>query len=142
MWLYLYLWWIQLLWLLSKVLWYLWKPCFINIIPREVNYIHIKDIGVLIRVRQRFWCIQDQLILISLRPLFTTQILLVKVKQTSTRSEGLSDLYIQRNNSSNIFAVLQNNYKIWRFDSTTKRNTGINQGEDNKSKSCILKPCL
>lgn len=27
-------------------------------------------------------------------------------------SEGLSDLYIQRNNSSNIFAVLQNNYKI------------------------------
>jgi hypothetical protein len=141
MWLYLYLWWIQLLWLLSKVL---WKPCFINTKRSKLwkCKIHIKDIGVLIRVRQRFWCIQDQLILISLRPLFTTQILLVKVKQTSTRSEGLSDLYIQRNNSSNIFAVLQNNYKIWRFDSTTKRNTGINQGEDNKSKSCILKPCL
>jgi len=74
--------------------------------------IHIKDIGVLLRARHGFLYILVRVILTNPHPLSTTQILLARVKQISTRLGKLLDLYILKNSSLNIFAVLQNNQNL------------------------------
>lgn len=106
---------------------------FVEVILVRFNMeIHIKDIGVLLRVRQRFWCIQDQIAPISLYLLPIIQILPVTVGWDCLKLGELLNPYILKNSSLSIFVVLQSNYKIWRFDLTTKRNAGINQGRFNK----------
>lgn len=103
--------------------------------------IHIKDIGVLLRVRQRFWCIQDQIVPISLYLLPIIQILLITVEWDCLKLGGLLDPYVLKNSSLSIFAVLQSNQNlsspicVWKLSSRTTINSGINQEGFNKANS-------